>query len=311
MSESKRKEILDQLSNGEITVLQAEEELNKLKREKRGFFQSLLDMDINIGFGGDRIILEEVHSGTLEEGPVELELGCVNGSIKVECWDSQEYSLTVTKKVRAANEQEAEEIASQYTFANIEGNKIKAGDQGLNLTRKISTSLHLMLPKGHEVQGTVKTANGSIRISDIIGQGLQTSSTNGSVHLQQVSGENIRVKTVNGSIKIAGATSAVEARTTNGSIGLESTQLSGNCSLNTVNGSVRASFPVCPNTALTVAASSVSGSISFNHPQIGVRKVRGLGPKQIEIHTDNWHQAEDKYEINLKTVNGSIGVSEN
>ena len=313
MSETKR-EILGRLSNGEIRVQQAEEELKKLSREKKkGFLSSLCGMDLCLDFGGDfnRIVLDEIHTGTLEQGPVELDLTSANGSIKVETWNSEEYRLTVKKRVRAGSEEEAEEITSEFEFAQIGGNTIKAGDFQSKSNKKISVSLLLQLPKRHPVEGRAKTANGSITVSGIENRSLQASSANGSVRLEDISGGEIQATTVNGSIKIEGETSRVEASTTNGSINLDSTVLPVDTRLRTVNGSVKVAIPAPPGTALKVTATTTSGRVTLDHPHFGhIRKSRGFGGKHIESLSSNWDQATVKARLDLSTVNGSIRLRE-
>ena len=305
MSEAKTK-ILDRLSKGDITVQEAEEELNKLPRGKKGFLplgDFFLDFDCN------RIILEDVHTGTLELGPVELDLASANGSIKVETWDSDEYQLTVTKRVKAHSEEQAESICSEFSFAEINGNSIRAGDQDYN-QKKVSISILLKLPQTNPVQGKVITANGSITVAGIENKGLSASSANGSIRMESISGGEIQANTVNGSIKILGS-NQVSAGTTNGSITLNSPKLCGHTKLKTVNGSIRAAVPANPGSALEVVASATSGRVTLDHPLIAHnRKVRGQAGSHIEARSPNWDQTSNQIRLELSTVNGSISVKE-
>jgi len=307
---TEKREILEQLSSGEITPQQAEEQLNNLRLSKKESFKSFCT-DLCLNFGGDhnRIILEEVHTGVLSQGPAVLDLAAANGSIHVETWDSPDYCLTVKKRVKASSREEAEEIASKYSFTEINGNIIQAGEPQCKQNRKVSVSLHLQLPLGHGIEGKIKTANGSITVSRIENQNLDLSSANGSIRLEEIKGGPIKVKTVNGSIKILGEARAVDAGTTNGSITLDS-KLSGDTELRTVNGSIRVELPASPDTGIALIASTTCGRVSLDHSQFVNRKVGGPGGKYIETHSSNWDHAGKNIKLELSTVNGSIKIRE-
>lgn len=317
MSEEKRRRILEQLSKGEISAQQAEEELGSLNQGRKGLFKSfccgLKDMDLCLNFGGDcgRVILEEVLTGSLEPGPVELDLGTANGRIRVEVWDSPGYQLTIEKRVRAGSREQAEEIAGEYRFAEILGNKIQAGDgQYQEIHRRISVSLHLQLPRTTRIFGRIKTANGGITVTGLENQGLELRSANGSIQLEDISGGAIQVTTVNGGIKICGNTTQVEARTTNGSINLDTAALAGDARLGTVNGSINALIPASADTAISVLASTVCGRVVMEHGNLGLKKIGGFGGKHIETRSSNWDQAAQRFSLDMNTVNGSISVRE-
>lgn len=308
---AKQREILEQLGRGEISPQEAEEKLKELQ-PKKGILSSLRDLDLNIDFGcGNRIVLEEELSGPLSEGPIQLDLSSANGSIKVETWDSPEYRLLIKKHVRADNQERAEEIASEYCFAEIDGNRISAGDKEYrDLHKKISVSLHLQIPVGHEVGGEIKTANGSVSCAGVKGNDLLLSSANGSVRMEDISGGTFRAKTVNGSIRIEGQAGKVQGKTTNGSINLNSSLLQGGVSLETVNGSIGVTIPAVEETAFALTASTTCGRVKIEHSQLGVRKIGGFGGKHVETRSNNWDQAANKVELELKTVNGSISIKE-
>lgn len=308
---TEKMEILERLGRGEITAQQAEEELNKL-HPRKGFFKSLMDMDLSLNFcDSNAVILEEELRGSIQEGPITLDLSSANGSIRVETWESPEYCLTIQKRVRAGSREEAEELAQQYRLAEIDGNHIKAGDKEYReLHRKISLSLHLCIPAGHECTGTITTANGSISCTGLEGNKLELSSANGSVRLEDISGGPFQAKTVNGGIRIEGSTSEVAAKTTNGSVNLNSTLLCGNTRLETVNGSITAVFPASAETAFNLLASTTCGRVKIDHSQVGIRKIGGSGGKHIETRSSNWDQAAAKFDLELSTVNGSISIKE-
>lgn len=308
MSE-KRREILERLHRGDINAEEAEELLQGLEGD-RGLLRSLCH---GLGDLADnyRHILEEEHTGTLESGPVELDLKAINGSISVKTWDSPGYRLLITKRVKAASLEEAETLCRNHQFAQIHGNKIQAGDP-LDSTaqQRISVSLSLQLPRQSTATGLVRTANGSIRISGLGAGQLNLTSNNGSIQLEDVSGGPIAAKTVNGSIKTSGETGQIEAATTNGSINLTSPHLGGDIRLTTVNGSVKVAFPSIPDTAFAITASTTCGRVKINHSEIGINKGGGHGCKHIETRSANWDQAQTKVNLDLSTVNGSISLQE-
>jgi hypothetical protein len=312
----KRREILERLQRGEISAQEAEQQLQELEGRERGFFRSLCDslgnLDICLEFGDDhRWLLEEELTGSLSPGPINLELLTHNGSIRVEAWDQPEYRLLVRKRVRARSMEEAEEICRDHQFAQIQGNAIQAGDpQDSRIRRLVSVSLHLQLPRQHPATGTLRTANGSIKVLGLDAQALDLISSNGSISLQDVSGGPIQAKTVNGSIKADGETSLVQASTTNGSIALSSSVLNRDMALSTVNGSIRAKIPVQADTALALKASTTSGRVKLEHSQFDLRSIGGSGGKYIETRSGNWEQALNKVHLEFSTVNGSIAIRE-
>jgi len=310
---TEKREILEQLSSGEITPQQAEEQLNNLRLSKKESFKSFCT-DLCLNFGGDhnRIILEEVHTGVLSQGPAVLDLAAANGSIHVETWDSPDYCLTVKKRVKASSREEAEEIASKYSFTEINGNIIQAGEPQCKQNRKVSVSLHLQLPLGHGIEGKIKTANGSITVSRIENQNLDLSSANGSIRLEEIKGGPIKVKTVNGSIKILGEARAVDAGTTNGSITLLNIAEDSEARLETVNGRIAVHLPVRHDIGLAVNARTTSGSVRIEHPALETRfeEKRITGGRSVEASTENWKTSAHRTDLYLRSVNGSIQVKE-
>lgn len=309
----RRREILERLSAGEIDVGQAEEELRRLEG-KIGLLHSIrscLDnLDICLELG-NRIALEEEICGQLEPGPVELDLLTVNGSIRIETWDSPQYRLLIKKRVRAADQQEAEDIARQYKIADIRDNVIRARVPDQARPRRIcAVSLLLQLPRGHAVSGAIETANGSVTLTGLENHGLRVRTSNGSIIAEHLHGGPLTANTVNGSIKAAGSLSQMEAGTTNGSITLHAAALDGDVSLKTVNGSIKVFWPGGQDTALALSASTVTGRIAVEHWQLGKRSLSGFGNKFVEARSVNWEQAARKLSLECSTVNGSITLKE-
>lgn len=332
MSEE-QKLILDMLSEGKITVEEAQKLLENLggqppkaetPREKRQPPMSIMENIVetlrsglaNFSFGiGDvsRIVLEESHTGSFSSRQVELELDVRNGTLRVEPSEDGSFHLEVIKRVNAGTREQAEEIVSGYKFAEYDGQRLKAGDSECrNLGNRVNISLRLRLPVGHVYAGRVVSKNGAIDISAIDVNGINLSTVNGAVRASKVTGADVSASTVNGSISLEGGLEHVEARTTNGSISLFNMAEDSRISLKTVNGRIKVQLPAREDIGFAVDARATSGNVRLEHSVLTDKfSVQRLGAgRKIDGTTDNWDYAQHKISLYLRSVNGSIGIQE-
>ncbi|HBS93988.1 MAG TPA: hypothetical protein DEA85_08215 [Firmicutes bacterium] len=332
MSEE-QKIILDMLSEGKITVEEAQKLLENLggqppkaetPLEKRQPPMSIMENIVetlrsglaNFSFGiGDvsRIVLEESHTGSFSSRQVELDLDVRNGTLRVEPSEDGSFHLEVIKRVNAGTREQAEEIVSGYKFADYDGQRLKAGDSECrNLGNRVNISLRLRLPAGHVYAGRVVSKNGAIDISAIDVNGINLSTVNGAVRASKVTGADVSASTVNGSISLEGGLEHVEARTTNGSISLFNMAEDSRISLKTVNGRIKVQLPAREDIGFAVDARATSGNVRLEHSVLTDKfSVQRLGAgRKIDGTTDNWDYAQHKISLYLRSVNGSIGIQE-
>ncbi len=337
-----RKMILDMLSQGKITAEEAQNLLDALPQEQedtkstrgesqakiRGESQSIMGGivdSIRTGLAGidfsdfsfeisdsSRITLEETHSGEFDSKQVELDLQARNGSIRVESWDQPGYKLDIIKRVKASTREQAEELASQYSYATLGGDKLHAGDQDSRKNgKRIYVSLRLRLPTGHTYTGLIKTMNGGIGISGLDLGELELGSMNGSVKVGDVRGNEITAKTVNGSLRMEGSLDSVSGITTNGSVSLANFAEDSENHLETVNGRIVVKVPVRSDIAISVLANTTSGSIKVYHSNLDeLDEKRKVASRKLEGRSSNWSRAAHQVELSLKSVNGSIKVED-
>lgn len=324
--------ILDMLSQGKVSVEEAQRLLESVGEVRRGAQEpqgesepkSIMNdivetirtglSNINLSFGDSgRIVLEEQHSGRFTEKAGELELDVRNGSIRIESWDQDEYRLDIIKKVRAGTREQAEAMLSSCRFADFDGRKLRAGDQECRgLGNRVNVSLRLMLPRNHIFRGKVDSRNGSVEIGRIDMTGFEVKTMNGSVRLNKISGDEIVTRTVNGSLHIEGGLGKVEARTTNGSITLVNMAEDSDAHLETVNGRITVLLPARNNIGVSLSARTTSGSVGLDYSNLATTldSRRVSGGRSVEAKSVNWINAQHKIELRLRSVNGSIKIKE-
>jgi DUF4097 and DUF4098 domain-containing protein YvlB len=332
MSEE-QKLILDMLSEGKITVEEAQALLESIRREapksetrrdpvreSKSIIENIVESlrsglsSLNLSFGDDRrIVLEEHHSGSFSSDMVELDLDVRNGSLRIEPSDDKNFHLEVIKKIVAGTREQAEELISGYKFAEYDGLRLKAGDtECRSLGNRVNVSLRLQLPAGHIYTGRVASKNGQIDINSIDAKGISVATVNGTVRMTKVTGSEVNVSTVNGSISLEGRLQHVEGRTTNGSISLVSMGEDSMINLKTVNGRIKVQLPHRDDIGFTVDARATSGNVRVEHGFLSDKFLTqrlGAGRK-VEGATDNWDYAQHKISLYLRSVNGSISIQE-
>lgn len=333
MSEE-QKLILDMLSEGKISVEEAQKLLENLgglqppkaetRQEKRQQPKSIVEnivetlrsglSNLNFSFGdASRIVLEESHTGNFSSRQVELDLDVRNGSLRLLPSEDGSFHLDVIKRVNAGTREQAEEIVAGYRFAEYDGQRLKAGDtECRNLGNRVNISLRLRLPAGHVYTGRVVSKNGAIDVSGIDVGEISLSTVNGAVHMAKVTGAEVAANTVNGSISLEGSLDQVEARTTNGSISLFNMGEDSKISLKTVNGRIKVQLPARGDIGYAVDARATSGTVRLEHSVLTDKfSVQRLGAgRKIEGSTTNWDYAQHKISLYLRSVNGSIGIQE-
>lgn len=334
MSEEQRI-ILDMLNQGKISVEEAQRLLENLgerrpptadgnRREMReppkSIVENVID-SIRSGFSGfnfgfreaSRISIEEYHSGQFSGNRVELDLDVRNGSIKISPSEDQFFHLEITKRVNAATRERAEELLAGCKFAEYYAQRLSAGDKDCrNLGGRVQVSLRLRLPQGHTYAGRIVSKNGAIEVNSIDIDDIFLNTVNGALRVGKVTGPKLVGSTVNGSIGIEGSFEEVEVKTTNGSISLVEIAEDSKITMKTVNGRISVQLPARGDIGYRVDARATSGSVRLEHDQLrnGFSSEKVGAGKKIEGTTANWDRCGHKIDMYLRSVNGSISISE-
>lgn len=332
MSEEQRI-ILDMLSQGKITVEEAQKLLENLSQEEapqpeqqrarreepRSIVESIVDTlrsgfsGFNFGFSEGKIVLEEQHTGRFGGNKVELDLDVRNGSIRVSPSEDQYFRLEIIKRVSAGTRERAEEMLSGYKFAEYHSQRLQAGDRECrNLGGRVSVSLRLWLPRGHVYSGRILSKNGTLEVNALDIDDLYLNTVNGALRVGKVNGGRLSGGTVNGSISIEGSLAEVEIKTTNGSINLLGMAEDSKISVKTVNGRISVQLPAREDIGYSVDARATSGRVQLEHDQLksGFSSERVGAGRRIEGATDNWGRSSHRIGLYLRSVNGSISISE-
>jgi len=234
---------------------------------------------------------EEVSEKTFSVKPgTGVKVETRNGRIKVVEGRDGKVRVKSIKKVRATAS--SRKLLTQIKVVVTE----KAGTLYVtaehpsgSFTKQFGVSFELTVPKGTRLD--LETRNGSIRLGRMHGP-VAVSTRNGAIKAEHVAGV-FKAITKNGSIRIGGVASTFEIRSRNGSINVrlaDGVKLTGKCTVETRNGSVRVSAP--KTLSATVSAETRNGSIhsdfglavsSRNHANGKI----GGGGQPIELKTRN------------------------
>jgi len=221
--------------------------------------------------------VKKVTEKTFPLGPNgEVVIESRNGRIAIETWDRSDVRVQITRVVRAADDEHAQEllkglqadvestpgrleIVSRYPkrrenvgLWDFLGGKVAAMDIHYYLQVPKSTALRL------------ETANGEIQISGAT-RSVEASTTNGDVKITGGSG-SIDAETTNGELEILAVSGDVSGRTTNGGVRAEIRALGekGSVELETTNGNVTVTLP--PGIQATVSAATTNGKVTSSFP---------------------------------------------
>ena len=190
----------------------------------------------------------EVREIVLSAGRDVIEVdGGKNGGISVHGWDQDEIRLQVKIQVWDIDDDEAQEYASRIEIDT--GSVIEAQGPSRSKGPNWSASYRLRVPR--ESSLTLDTYNGGITIIDVTGE-IEFSAKNGGIRLAHLGGD-VRGATKNGGLDVVLAGDVwegegLDVETTNGGVNVEVPKdYSARLLMSTVNGRVRADYPVSVN----------------------------------------------------------------
>lgn len=215
---------------------------------------------------GDDLLEERTETFSLEQGGT-LSIRNINGSVTIEPWDGSVVEATLAIRGNAAT-------------GIPEGFSVRAAATSASL------SYNVEYPRG----AAAVSVDFIIRVPRDLSLLADIGITNGNITV--VGPHEVDLETSNGSITIDGSHGGEGAGTTNGNITASFTALSDGLSLETVNGSIRASLP----SDAAFSAETVNGSVS-------VEGFATSGSSRTEAVVHGEPSAK------LETVNGSITVN--
>lgn len=234
----------------------------------------------------------------LSEGRLGVEGN--NGAIEVVGEDRADVALEAQVTAQASSKSEAEALLHEVRITTV-SNDIRAegptAQGGLFAHRSWSVSYKLRVPR-RVAHAELRTSNGGIRVSDLMGQ-LNARSSNGGIDVAHVRGD-LDASTTNGGLHLEDVGGAVHAVTTNGgvhiSLGGDQWQGSGLFAKSTNGGvTVRASDRFRAH----LVADTTNGGISVGFP------LTTQGKLGHHVDTDlNGGGAP----VHLETTNGGISI---
>ena len=212
--------------------------------------------------------------------------GSPNGGIAIKGWDRADVLVRAKVTTSAPTDGEARDLARQVNVQTAGAQIRSDGPTGLH-DRSWSVSYEVFVPT--RSSANVKTVNGGISISDVLG-GLEFQTVNGGVSLKRVNG-TVRGETTNGGVNIELAGDrwdgqGMEVKTTNGGVNVVvPASFSAQLEAETHNGGIHSDFP-------TVMTTSSSGRQPHR-----VSAALGSGGALVKITTTNGG-------VNIKTAGG-------
>jgi hypothetical protein len=173
----------------------------------------------------------------------KLVLEADRGSIEVKSADVERVQIEVLRKVTDESRAKAEEILKNHQIEfSAEGDKVLVhsqmnkewGGKLWDKARHLQVHYQISVPKKFNVN--LKTAGGSIKVSDLSGE-VKSQTAGGSLNFGQIEGL-VFGRTSGGSISVAGCKGDVDVKTSGGGVSLG--DIEGNTSAHTSGGSISA-----------------------------------------------------------------------
>ena len=330
-----RRRILDMLSEGKITVDDAERLLKALNsggyledrvqdaieggvRKLEGLGGSLVEEMKDGGRQRVTVVLDEedeahTRDDTFEVGDSpRLEVRSFNGLVRVSAGEPGSIrvgaNLRDPQAVRYSAVQEGETIKVEASPRGRSGGFLSGlfgqhRGSDIEVTVPVATSVDLATSngpvelRGTESSGTVKTSNSRIRVEKFKGD-LKAQTSNGRITVEALEG-SAELTTVNGRVSIESGHGRFDVTTSNGRIGFQGSMEPGGLNkLVTSNGRIEVVLDAEPS--LKVEASTVNGRARCELP--GFLASADTGQKLEGI------VGEGEAELVAKTVNGGITI---
>ena len=253
---------------------------------------------------------EEVIEGSFPEtGSSEfIHVQTTNGRIEIYGWDRPDFRLVLNKRIRASNEEEARaKIDSRVTVAQTEAGLIADAKslKGINA----GVNIVLLLPYDKIYDLTLDTRNGRINLEDLKAEGIEARTSNGRIVLLGVDAKVAHLNSSNGTIRSDGNIPLLTARTSNGSIGIVTSEEDMNSyDLATSNGSIKLTVLDCEDLAHNFDLTTSLGKIRVNLPGAIGGYQESVKSRLID-QTEDLENQEKILRLAAKTSNGNITIN--
>jgi DUF4097 and DUF4098 domain-containing protein YvlB len=282
------------------------------------------DIDFDFDFG-NHIKVEREFTGTMPAGGI-VELGTVNGSVKMIGWDRDEYRIEVKGWVRAENSTEAMVLLNECIHFDEDEEQLTLK---INRRKGVKAALQVYLPdrllkeidvltsngsihaEGLKIgDGKLETNNGSITLENCEGTNLLCVSSNGKIVMDGSNMNEVYVKTSNGAIRLSGIYNKVKCRSSNGGIRyVLKSPAEGNLDLKTTNGTIEVKVPSY-EMKVQGELNTTFGSLECNLPNIEiVSAFKEVNQRTLRFQSTL--EAGKTLDIACQTSNGAIRVYAN
>lgn len=219
------------------------------------------------------------------EAGTKIEVHNMNGAIIIAKWEGDSVKVHALKKTRRGKrELEKVRIDVRTDGALVIETVYVEGDAN------VSVDYEVRVP-GDVVVGHITNSNGRIEVEGAKGDATATTS-NGRVEIKNVDGY-VSAMTSNGRINILGTTGVLKAETSNGSIRVEISDVKGDCTVATSNGSIE--LYVSSNLNADLEMRTTNGEVSIHDVEIAasessserMRGRIGSGGNRMIVTTSN------------------------
>ena len=233
---------------------------------------------------------------------VEVIVETFNGSIVVTPCDQLEVQVLAHMRSGGNTQEEADEAIDSLIpdfDTTATALKIKCKKRPGLFNFSDSVSLELKVPAKWPL--VLSTSNGFVTVNDCLAP-VSVDTSNGQVQVVHAVGQ-IRISTSNGKVNVEHSTGNIQAKSSNGNMRLTNCELEGDCTLETSNGSIEASFAA--DTPLELDATTSNGSIRYSEADVELKHKSKTSISGIWLGGST-KRAATKPSIGLHTSNGSI-----
>lgn len=298
-------EVTDSLKGAGEVVNDVFTDVGKDLKDNQDFRGALTGLFSGLFALGGGHTYEYVHEGKFEAEAIRVALSGRNGKLHVKNWQGEGYRLSTKVTVRAASEADAKSMSKDVYVLTVTPGELQM--EVKPTLRNVGVSAELLLPVGKEYNLVLGTSNGSVKVEDITGEGLEVKTSNGAVVLNGCCFTQTGVNTSNGSVTLTGSCGEAKVETSNGSIRVDAAGAGDSeLELLTSNGSITLVVAEEPDTGYSINASTSNGRISAD---VHGLNIVAKGKNNISARSDNYDKSSKHTRIVARTSNGRINIS--
>jgi hypothetical protein len=263
---------------------------------------------------GNSFSYDEHHEDMMTAGS-EVEILNFYGNVEVRSTDSDRVILDVKKTVRAVNQDEADRLDRDFTFAvTNEGGRYRIAsnkDSGTSVTgiprQRFKSSLAIQLPKRSTVR--VDNRNGRVSVQDLTGN-QNIGNRSGDVEIQNINGE-VRLESRNGAVTVEDVSHSVVINNSGGNT--TARNVGGDLEIETRHGSVDVSGvkgnATITNSNAPINVENVQGSLTINGSNNAVEAQHIDGDLTVDSSHENVSIDDPKGAVKITSRHGDVQIS--